>query len=133
MHKAALRTLYLAAGIFFVVLGLIGVVLPLLPTTPFLLLAAFFFSRSSERFHQALLNNRYFGQIIRDWEEGGVIPFKAKTLSTTMMVLMVGYPLLFRPFHGGLKAVVVAVVLFALYFVWSRPSAVPSTVPIPKD
>lgn len=125
MHKAVIRSLYLVAGIFCVLIGLIGVVLPLLPTTPFLLVAAFFFSRSSERLHQALLNNRYFGKIIRDWEDNGVIPLKAKILSSTMMIAMVSYPLLFKTFHYGLKALVVATVVFALYYVWSRPSASP--------
>ena len=103
-------------------LGLVGVVLPLLPTTPFLLVAAFCFSRSSERLHQALLNNRYVGHLIRDWEQHGVIPLKAKILATSMMIIMVSYPLIFRDFHLGLKAVAGATVIFALVFVWSRPS-----------
>lgn len=122
MQKTLIKTLYLLAGYFFVLLGLVGVVLPLLPTTPFLLVAAFCFSRSSERLHQYLLNNRYFGQLIKDWEQNGVIPLKAKILATSMMLLMVSYPLIFRDFHLGLKAVVVATIVFALFYIWSRPS-----------
>lgn len=122
MQKTVIKTLYLIAGGFFVLLGLVGVVLPLLPTTPFLLVATFCFSRSSERLHQALLNNRYVGHLIRDWEQHGVIPLKAKILATSMMIVMVSYPLIFRDFHLGLKAAASTTVVFALAFVWSRPS-----------
>jgi uncharacterized membrane protein YbaN (DUF454 family) len=117
-----IRSIYLIVGCLCVVLGFIGVILPLLPTTPFLLVATFCFSRSSERLHQALLNNRYFGQYIRDWENGGVIPTKMKILATTMMLLMVIYPLFFKSFHLGLKAGVVATIIIALLYIWSRPS-----------
>ncbi|WP_299179269.1 YbaN family protein [uncultured Neptuniibacter sp.] len=129
MRKTVVRTLYLISGMFCVVLGAIGVILPLLPTTPFLLVAAFCFSRSSERLHQALLHNRYFGKIIQDWEREGVIPFKAKLLSTIMMLLMVSYPLLYKSFHLGLKLLVVATIIFAMVYVWSRPSQVTLKTP----
>ena len=132
MRKTVVRSLYLVAGLFCVLLGLIGVLLPLLPTTPFLLVAAFCFSRSSERLHQSLLNNRYFGRLIRDWEENGIIPLKAKILSTSMMLLMVSYPMFFKTFHFGLKAIVVATICFALYYIWSRPSEASSRL-IHKD
>lgn len=122
MKAAVVRALYLVAGITCVVLGLIGVVLPLLPTTPFLLVAAFCFSRSSERLHQSLLNNRFFGKIITDWENDGVIPLKAKIIATSMMLLMVSYPLIFKNFHLGLKVVVVMTIIGAMSYIWSRPS-----------
>lgn len=122
MKAAVVRALYLVAGIACVVLGLIGVVLPLLPTTPFLLVAAFCFSRSSERLHQSLLNNRFFGKIITDWENDGVIPLKAKIIATSMMLLMVSYPLIFKNFHLGLKVVVVMTIIGAMSYIWSRPS-----------
>ena len=122
MKATVLRALYLVAGIICVLLGLIGVVLPLLPTTPFLLVAAFCFSRSSERLHQSLLNNRFFGKIITDWENDGVIPLKAKIVATSMMLLMVSYPLIFKNFHLGLKVVVVMTIIGAMSYIWSRPS-----------
>lgn len=120
------KPLYLLCGFICVLLGAIGVLLPLLPTTPFIILAAYCFSKSSEKFHQLLLNHRLFGPMIRDWESYGVIPFKVKLLSTTMMVLMVSYPLLFKqiPWWGVVGAL--SVVLVALIYVWSRPS-VPQT------
>lgn len=116
------RVFYFSAGVISLLAGLVGVFLPLLPTTPFVILSAFCFSRSSHRLHRALLSHRLFGPIISEWEQHGVIPLKIKWLSTSMMLLMVSYPLLFKPFDLWLKAVTVAVVLFALAYIWSRPS-----------
>jgi uncharacterized membrane protein YbaN (DUF454 family) len=101
---------------------MIGVVLPLLPTTPFIILAAFCFSRSSKKFHQLLINHRLFGAMIRDWEAHGVIPFKVKCLSTTMMLVMVGYPVLFRGLPWWANLLAILTVVIALVYVWSRPS-----------
>jgi len=69
-------------------LGLIGVPLPLLPTTPFLLLAAFAFAKSSPRLHAWLINHPRWGQIINNWNDGGRIDRKSKTLAVGFMVLM---------------------------------------------
>ena len=60
----------MATGWISLSLGIIGAFLPLLPTTPFILLSAWCFARSSERFHSWLLANKYFGQMINDWENG---------------------------------------------------------------
>jgi|TARA_B110000902_G_scaffold12541_3_gene15120 uncharacterized membrane protein YbaN (DUF454 family) len=60
----------MAIGWISLSLGIIGAFLPLLPTTPFILLSAWCFARSSERFHSWLLANKYFGQMINDWENG---------------------------------------------------------------
>ncbi|UTW04256.1 YbaN family protein [Amphritea atlantica] len=125
MRQKLIRIIFLISGLFFVLLGVIGLLLPLVPTTPFLLVAAFCFSRSSERLHQYLLNHRWFGHYIRDWEEHGVIPMKAKLFASSMMLIMVSYPLLFLSFHPGLKALAGATVVFALWYVWSKPSTRP--------
>ena len=61
--------LLIILGWFFLALGAIGAVLPILPTTPFLIVALALFSKSSPRFHQMLLNNRWFGPTLRQWEE----------------------------------------------------------------
>jgi len=116
------QAIFFCAGATALLLGLIGIVLPLLPTTPFVLVAAWCFARSSPRFHRMLLEHRLFGPLIRDWEQHGIIPLKVKCLSTTMMLLMVSYPLLFRTFDLTLKALVVLTVVSALCYIWTRPS-----------
>ena len=116
------RAIYLFAGYLSLALGLIGVVLPLLPTTPFVLLAAFFFSRSSEKLHKKLLNNKVFGELIKRWEQDGTIPLKAKLLATFMMLTMVSYPLIYRPLDMSVKLMVVGAISLSLAYIWSRPS-----------
>jgi hypothetical protein len=69
------------AGTSFAGLGILGIFLPLLPTTPFLLLAAACYARSSERFYNWLLNNRWFGHYIRNYLEGKGVPLRVKVLS----------------------------------------------------
>jgi len=118
MHKP----FYFVAGILSIILGLIGVVLPLLPTTPFVILAAFFFSRSSKKFHQKLVSNRLFGPMIVEWEAHGVIPLKVKCLSSSMMLVMVSYPLFFRAMPLWLDIFAVGLVLLSLSYIWTRPS-----------
>ena len=120
--KSMKRALYFIAGCCALILGAVGVVLPLLPTTPFVLVAAWCFARSSQRFHQMLVNHRVFGPLIRDWEAYGVIPFKVKCLATTMMLVMVSYPLFFKTFAYSLKALVVLTIVVALWYIWTRPS-----------
>ena len=78
VHESQSRVrkgLLIGLGWVSVVLGVIGIVLPVVPTTPFLLLAAACFARSSERFYVALLTNRFFGPYIRDWRDNkGLTP-----------------------------------------------------------
>lgn len=79
------RGLLVAAGTFFVGLGILGIFLPLLPTTPFLLLAAALYSKSSKRFYNGLLNNKWFGRYIRDYREGKGVPLKVKLFSIAFL------------------------------------------------
>jgi len=94
------RALWISLGSLSLGLGIIGIVLPLMPTTPFLLLAAYCFDRGSPRLHRWLLGNRYLGGFIRDYVEGRGIPMRTKavaiaTLWVTMLltiVLVLGDP-----------------------------------------
>ena len=69
------------------VLGLIGIVLPLLPTTPFVLLAAYCFSLGSARYEQWLLSHPRFGPMVRDWRGQHAVPLRAKQLAWVMMAV----------------------------------------------
>ena len=89
------RLLLIIAGTFFVGLGIIGIFLPLLPTTPFLLLAAACYARSSKRFYNLLLTNRWFGNYIRNYREGKGAPFKIKILSISFLWIAIGYSAIF--------------------------------------
>ncbi len=78
-------------GTLSLIIGGVGIILPLLPTTPFLLLAAVCYARSSERWYRWLLTNRWFGEYIRNWHEGRGIPMKTKALSILFLILTMGY------------------------------------------
>ena len=90
---------------------MIGIALPILPTTPFLLLAAACYARSSRELHNRLLYNRWFGRYIRDWYEGRGIPLRAKALAITSLVLTIGYSILFVLPGTISKAVMVGVAI----------------------
>ncbi|MCE8522232.1 YbaN family protein [Ruegeria pomeroyi] len=116
-----MQFIWAALGLICVALALIGVVLPLLPTVPFLLLAAFFFARSSERLHTWLLTHRLFGPMIVDWQQSGAIRPGAKKAATLSIAAVFGLSLLLSaPSHVlAIQAVVLGGVLI---FIWTRPN-----------
>jgi len=117
-----LRLAYFIGGWLSLAFGVAGIILPLLPTTPFVLLAAFCFSKSSRRFHNWLLNHKVFGGLIRDWQHHGVISLKAKCLATVSIVLMLSISFYFVPVSLTVMLVVILCILAVLTFIWSRPS-----------
>src|SRR3990172_10915598 len=84
MSKNLRKRLLLAAGFATSGLGILGIFLPVLPTTPFLLIAAACFARSSEKFHRWLLNNRFLGGYIRNYIEGRGMPVKNKVFTLVL-------------------------------------------------
>ncbi|MCU0724469.1 MAG: YbaN family protein [Planctomycetes bacterium] len=85
-----LRGVLFAAGCLCVVLGAVGAFLPILPTVPFLLLAAACYARSSERFHRRLLSSRMFGATLRAWEDHRCIPVRARRVALALVLLAFG-------------------------------------------
>ena len=116
------KHLFVVAGWLCLGCGVVGIFLPLLPTTPFVLLAAFCFSKGSDALHRWLLSQRTFGPLIRDWQQHGVIRLHVKGTSTVLIVLLMGYPILFRPLPILLKLAMLLVGMVILGFIWSRPS-----------
>jgi len=97
-----MRGLFIALGSLFLALGVIGIFLPILPTTPFLLLTAACYARGSVRFYTMLMDNKLFGHYLRGWREERRIPRKAKIWAVTMIVLTIGTSiLLFIPLLGA--------------------------------
>ena len=96
-------TTYKALGFLFLGLAFLGVLLPVLPATPFLLLAAWFFSRSSEKWHQWLLRSELFGPIIRNWETNRCVARRTKVVSIALMLGMGGTSVLFAVDDGRIK------------------------------
>jgi uncharacterized membrane protein YbaN (DUF454 family) len=122
VENPLLRFVFVSAGWCALGIGAIGVVVPLLPTTPFILLAALLFSKGSPKLHRWLQNTRLAGQIIRDWEAFGVIRMRAKVLSTVMMTTLISYPLFFKEMPIAYKVLAALTMICVLAFIWTRPS-----------
>ncbi|MGU3401707.1 YbaN family protein [Brucellaceae bacterium D45D] len=120
--SAIMRALYLVLGIIMVMLGIIGAVLPVMPTTIFLILAAWFFARSSPRLEARLLADPRFGPMIIQWRERGAIPPRAKLFASIGMTA--GYILFWWSARPGplLASVVTVFMLGSAAYVLSRPS-----------
>jgi uncharacterized membrane protein YbaN (DUF454 family) len=103
------RRLLIGAGTLATGLGIIGVFIPILPTTPFLLLAAACYMRSSERFYQWLINNRIFGAYIRNYIEGRGMPIRMKIFTILLLWLAIGLSITF-----GVQNVVIRIVLICV-------------------
>jgi uncharacterized protein len=120
-RSAILRAFWGALGAFFIGVGVIGIFVPGLPTTPFVLLAAACFSRSSDRLNQWLRRHPAFGKLIYDWENGRRIDRKAKITALVVMaagLVVSSFLLSSRPVLLGVTMVTVSCV--AVY-VWLRP------------
>ncbi len=115
------RLLYLLCGGALTALAALGVVLPLLPTTPLLLLAAACFARSSERCHRWLLQHRVFGPIIQNWQENRCMPPKAKITAVSMILLFGGYAVGFRIENGWIRIAGGLLCLIGLFCVLRIP------------
>ena len=120
-RRSLLRRVYLAAGVASLVLGAIGVVLPLLPTVPFVILAAYCFGRSDPRIERWLLEHPRFGSGIRQWRERGAISRRGKIAATLAFLASIALALAFAPFPWAL--IPVAAALIAGGWIWSRPEA----------
>jgi uncharacterized protein len=120
------RYLYLGLGWLCLGLGFLGIIMPILPTTPFLLVAVWAFSRSSPELAERIRNHRTAGPFVCAWQDHGVIPPLGKVLAVIMMSAMALYLLAWSaaPLWAAIAACAV-MVLIAVYVV-SRPSRAPT-------
>ncbi|PCI04298.1 MAG: hypothetical protein COB78_08235 [Hyphomicrobiales bacterium] len=118
------RALWMMLGLLALVLGAIGVFLPILPTTPFVILAAFAFGKSIPAWRRWLERNKIFGPIIKNWEETGAIAPRYKVMASTMMLAAIALSV-----YMSLKPLIIAVqvlcMLAAFYFIITRPNGTP--------
>ncbi|PLY16000.1 MAG: DUF454 domain-containing protein [Sedimenticola sp.] len=110
--------------------GLTGILLPLIPTTPFLLLSAYFFSRSSPRLHAWLLNQKTFGPIIRQWRSSGTIERSVKIRAIFLVVLSFTLSLVLAPIGIAGKGLLLSLGIALCYFLVSLPETKPELQPV---
>jgi uncharacterized membrane protein YbaN (DUF454 family) len=115
-----MRLLWFALGLAALTLGLVGVVVPFLPTTPFMLLAAACFAKSSPRLHDWLVDHPIFGPTIRDWRQHGAIAPRAKKLAIGAMVAAFGLSMVLG-LAWHILALQAAVLAIMGIWIWTRP------------
>ena len=121
IHKNRfVRFAWMGLGSFFVVLGCIGIFIPGLPTTIFLILASGCYIRSSRKFYDRLLNNRYLGKYIKDYREGKGMSKKSKIFAIVLMIVFCGYAVVFVIPNIWLQIIVSAVGLIGFWYVGFR-------------
>jgi uncharacterized protein len=117
-----IRAVLVVAGTACVGLGILGLFLPLLPTTPFLLLAAACYARASERFYNWLLNNRTFGPTIREWRRYRSIPYRTKLTAIALMSLTLGSSIVFFVRNPYLQAALTLLGIAMAVWMYRIPS-----------
>jgi uncharacterized membrane protein YbaN (DUF454 family) len=115
------RYFWLALGHVAMLLGLIGVFLPVMPTTPFVILASYAYSKGSPRFEKWLLEHPRLGPPLTAWREHGVIKRTPKVLATLGLAFSVPLTCAFTSLALIVKLTLVAIVSTVLIFIWTRP------------
>ncbi len=113
------RPLYLAGGLVALALGIVGTFLPIMPTVPFLIAAAFCFARSKPEWEQRLLEHPQYGETLRDWNERGAIRRRVKVVAISAMG--VGALFTWATIGWPWVAISLAIIVFAGGWIWTRP------------
>lgn len=117
MRQKVKQYFFISLGWVFVVLGAIGAVLPLLPTTPFLILALACFAENSPRFHSMLLNHKWFGPPLQQWEKNHTIRPSVKKKVYLMILLTFGISISVLWGRAWLQLMLVGICLILLWFI----------------
>jgi uncharacterized membrane protein YbaN (DUF454 family) len=119
-HPSRVRWLWWLLAYASLALGIVGIVVPGLPTVPFILLSAFAAARGSQRLHAWLLAHRRFGPMIRDWQDGGAVSRRSKWLATGTMILCAAIMFLTAP-KAWMAATGTAIMAVVATWLWLRP------------
>lgn len=122
MIEKSLRPFFFVIGWICVVLGFIGALLPIMPTTPFLILAAYLFSKSSPRFHTWLLNLPKFGPVIAQWEETKTIKKEVKIMAIGLLSVSMLGTLIFVPVKMTVKYILTGIWISVSLYIATRKS-----------
>jgi uncharacterized membrane protein YbaN (DUF454 family) len=118
--RATKRALFVTLGVIAVLLGAIGALLPVMPTVPFLILAAYFFSKGSVRAHQWLLNLPKVGKMIEDWENNRTISRNSKVMASLGISALILSSCFFVP-SAELAVMLILIGIAVGVFIWTRP------------
>ena len=110
-RNVLVRAVFFAAGTVCLALAAVGVFLPILPTTPFLLLTAAFYLRSSERMYSWLYENKYFGEHLRNYRDGKGIPLATKLFTAAMLWTVILYSIFFISTHWALSGLLAIIAI----------------------
>lgn len=116
------RIIYIALGTFFLILGTIGIFIPLLPTTPFWLLTCWFYVRSSDRLYNRVMSNRYFGSYIRNFLVDKAIPLRSKIITISIMWLSTILTILLLSGFWWVKALLALISAGVTWHILSYPT-----------
>lgn len=115
------KVVYLFLAALFFVLGALGIALPVLPTTPFLLLTSYFLIRTSPRLNQALLRSPILGQVLKEWQQDGGVRLSVKIQAITIVIAIISATLIFSPLSMALKIVLVALACIGILVIIRLP------------
>lgn len=119
MHQKIYRGIYIVLGFIFLGIGAVGVVLPVLPTTPFLLLSSYFFAKGSERFHNWLINTSFYKKHIHEFFKTRSMTLKTKWTILVPASIMLAIAFYFSPIWHAQVAIVL-LILFKYYYFFFR-------------
>ena len=126
--KTIINRLIFLGGFISLILGVIGIALPILPTTPFLLLASAAFAKSSNRFHRWLLNNKILGAYIKNYREGKGLPLKIKVITLSLLWITIIISILFLMHLFWLQIMLICIAIaVSIHIILIKPKIVENT------
>lgn len=122
MRSKIKRQILLTCGVLCLLMGLVGVFLPIMPTVPFMILAAYCFSKSSERMHRWLLSQPEIGPALHDWEQNRVIRRRSKWAATVAVTASISATIIFIDIVWPAKAIMATTAVIIMIYVWMQKS-----------